>query len=106
MNTVEDLMTPVVICGLLDYSLEEIEWLMDHHKLHFLPIIDASSQCVCVVSSSDLVHWHNIKQEMSDSQAWEVCSKPVIEVSPDLPLMEAVELMVSNNIQHLVVCKR
>jgi len=96
-------MTPVVLSATLDYSMEEIEQLMERHKLHFLPIIDSALECVGVISATDLIRWHNIKQDASQVQAWEFCSQPAIKVNPNLLLIDAVKLMLSNDISHLVV---
>ncbi len=103
MDTVKDCMTPVVLSATLDYSMEEIEQLMDRHKLHFLPIIDSALECVGVISATDLIHWHNIKQDTSQVPAWVFCSQPAIKVNPNLLLIDAVKLMLSNDISHLVV---
>lgn len=101
MVTVKDCMTPVVLSATLDYSMEEIEQLMDRHKLHFLPIIDSDLECVGVISVADLIHWHNIKENAGQAKAF--CSQPAIKVNPNLLLIDAVKLMLSNDISHLVV---
>ena len=100
---VKAIMTDVVTSIELDYTVEELERIMDLHNIHCLPVIDNVGQCVGVVSTSDLIHWHNIKHRCEEILAWEVCTHQVIEVNPYLPVVEAVNVMVENSIHHLVV---
>ena len=102
-TTVNTIMTDVVIAIELDYTIAEVERIMDSRKIHYLPVIDNSGQCVGVVSHSDLIHWHHIKHRCETIQAWEICTHQVIEVSPYLSVAKAIKLMVDNSIHHLVV---
>ncbi len=101
--TVKDKMSRVVTRVPMSFTLGQVEKMMASHKLHCLPIVDNADQCFGVVSNIDLTCWHDLKLDFSSRQAWEVCTLPVIEVSPNLSIIGAAELMVANKVHHLVV---
>jgi CBS domain-containing protein len=37
--------------------------------------------------------------------AWEVCTHKIIEVSPNISIKEAAELMIKNKIHHIIISK-
>ncbi|AGS39691.1 MULTISPECIES: CBS domain-containing protein [Cycloclasticus] len=101
---VEDIMTKAVICGQMTDSVGMLEQLMNKAGVQCLPIIDNAAQCIGVISAIDLIQLHAIQASLrGDVQAWEICTEPVVEISPYQSLTEAAELMVSNKLHHLVV---
>ena len=57
-------------------------------------------------TNKTLTSEHAFKLDFNKRQAWEVCTLPIIEVSPHLSIIEAAELMVANNVHHLVVTRK
>ena len=100
---VKDVMSHAVSSVSLSFTLDRLESVMARHKIHCLPVIDNAGQCFGVISSTDLVYWHSRQLNIDELKAWEVCTQPVIEVSPNLSMMEAAELMIANNVHHLIV---
>ncbi len=101
---IEDIMTKVVICGQMTDSVEMLEQAMKKADVQCLPVIDNAAQCIGVVSAIDLIKLHGIQALVRDNlQAWEICTEPVVEISPYQSLTEAAELMVRNKLHHLVV---
>ena len=103
MITVKDVMTSVVTSATMDCSLDEIEQMMSVRNLQCLPIVDSARNCIGVISSVDILRCHSLRHKLEETQAWEICTQPATMVRPDLALSEAIELMVSNNIHHLIV---
>ena len=104
--TVKDKMSRVVISVSMTFTLDQVEKMMIKHNLHFLPVVDNTDQCFGVISNTDLSRWHGFKLDFNKKQVWEVCTLPVIEVSPHLSIIEAAELMVANTVHHLVVTQK
>ena len=104
MTTVENIMSTAVVCAKPGDSVLVLERLMEKMDIQCLPIINNACQCIGVISATELARLHNVKRWVGgEVQASEICSQPVIEVEPNLSIMEAVKLMLSNNIHHLIV---
>jgi len=101
--TIENIMTSVVVCANVDYSVTEVMDIMDTEELHCLPVIDNSGHCVGIISGTDLLRWHKLRKRSSDVDASEILSQPVITISPDVAILEATKLMVKNKVHHLIV---
>jgi CBS domain-containing protein len=104
--TVENIMTEIVVCAESDYSVQELMQIMDKENIHCIPVIDKKGHCIGVVSGADLMRWHKIRKRSNDVYAHEILSHPVITVSPEVSLQDAANLMVLNNIHHLVVLNK
>lgn len=87
----------------LDDTAEHVEEILDSHKLSCVPVIDSEGKCFGVISATDFVHFYIAHKNPKVEHAWEVCTHKIIEVSPDISVIEASELMVKNKIHHLVV---
>ena len=87
----------------LDDTVEYAGKLLDSHKLSCIPVIDSKGKCFGVISATDFVHFCNAQKNPKAKHAWEVCTHKVVEVSSDISVKEASELMVENKIHHLVV---
>jgi CBS domain-containing protein len=92
-----------VITVALNDTVETVEKVLDSHHLSCVPVINARGECFGVISAPDLVHFHNARKNPNAERAWEMCTHRTIQVSPDISVKEAAELMVKNNIHHLVV---
>ena len=92
-----------VITVELNDTVETVEKVLDSHHLSCVPVINAKGECFGVISAPDLVHFHNARKNPIAERAWEMCTHKIIEVGPDISVKEAAELMVKNNIHHLVV---
>ena len=101
---IEDIMTKTVVCGQMTDTVEAIEKIMDENGVRYLPIIDNAAQCVGTVSALGMVRVHDLQRSMTNElQAWQICSEPVVEVSPYQPVLDAIKLMVKEKVHHLVV---
>jgi len=92
-----------VITVKLNDSVETVEKVLDSNQLSCVPVINTQGECFGVISAPDLVHFHNARKNPIAERAWEMCTHKIIEVSSDISVREAAELMVKNNIHHLVV---
>ncbi|MGB5330491.1 MAG: CBS domain-containing protein [Gammaproteobacteria bacterium] len=92
-----------VITVALNDTVETVEKVLDSHHLSCVPVINAQGECFGVISAPDLVHFHNARKNPISERAWEMCTHKTIAVSADISVKEAAELMVENNIHHLVV---
>jgi len=92
-----------VITVALNDTVDTVEQVLDSHHLSCVPVINDRGECFGVISAPDLVHFHNARKNPSAERAWEMCTHKTIEVSPGISVKQAAELMVKNNIHHLVV---
>jgi len=92
-----------VITVKLNDTVETVEKVLDSHQLSCVPVINTEGECFGVISAPDLVHFHNARKNPIAERAWEMCTHKIIEVSSDISVKEAAQLMVENNIHHLVV---
>jgi len=92
-----------VITVALNDTVASVESVLDSHHLSCVPVINDQGKCFGVISAPDLVHFHNARKNPSAERAWEMCTHKTIEVSPGISVKQAAELMVKNNIHHLVV---
>jgi len=92
-----------VITVALNDTVASVESVLDSHHLSCVPVINDQGECFGVISAPDLVHFHNARKNPSAERAWEMCTHKTIEVSPGISVKQAAELMVKNNIHHLVV---
>jgi len=92
-----------IITVKLNDTVETVEKVLDSHQLSCVPVINTEGECFGVISAPDLVHFHNARKNPIAERAWEMCTHKIIEVSADISVKEAAELMVKNNIHHLVV---
>lgn len=102
-TTVKDEMSRLTTSIPMSSTLDQAEKIMASHNLHCLPVFDNANQCFGVISNIDLTRWRDFKLNFRKRQVWEVCTLPVIEVSQNLSVIEAAELMVANTVHHLIV---
>ena len=104
--TVRDWMHRGVITCRPDTRVDEVAETMDTKDISALVVIDEAGDAVGVISRTDLVnarfiqpyfkHWRGMNAE-------HLMSKPVISVTPDIGVKEAVELLRTRRIHRLVV---
>ncbi len=102
-KTISSLMTINILTVYDNDTVEKVEAIMDSHKLSCVPVIDSQGGCFGVISLTDLLHFHVLHKNPKAERAWEVCTHKVIEVDPDISVKEAAELMIRNQIHHIVV---
>jgi len=92
--------TPVTINAAADY--QEAFDVMEQKKMHHLPVTDDQDGVVGILARRDLQlaarYFHEHPAEIN-----EVMHTPVTTISPDAPLMEAVDLMMKDHIGCLPV---
>jgi len=102
-QSISSFMEKSIITVDLEDTVEHVEEILDSHELSCVPVVDSMGECFGVISATDLVHFNNSHKNPKAEHAWEVCTHKVIEVSPDISIKEASELMVNNNVHHLMV---
>jgi CBS domain-containing protein len=104
--TVSDAMHPGILACEPDASLSEVAQMMATHHVHCLAVVGISHdepQCGVwsVISDLDLV-----RAGLRDGEqltARHIAEQPLVTVEPSMPLRKAGELMLANEISHLVV---
>ena len=104
--SVRDWMHRGVVTCRPDTPVNEVAETMDAKDISALVVIDEAGDAVGVISRTDLVnarfvqpylkHWRGMSAE-------HLMSKPVISVTPDIAIKEAVELLRTRRIHRLVV---
>ena len=102
-NSITSIMEKNIITVGLDDTVEYAGELLGSHEFSCMPVVDSEGKCFGVISATDFLHFYNAHKKPKAEHAWEVCTHNVIEVSPDVSVKEASELMVKNKIHHLVV---
>lgn len=100
---ISSIMAKSVVVVRINDTVDRVEELLSSHKLESVPVIDLDGNCFGVISCTDLVHFHAMHENPRAKQAWEVCTHQVIEVSPDISVRKVAELMVENNIHHVLI---
>lgn len=104
--TVRDWMHQGVVACRPETPVDEVAETMDAKDISALVVIDQAGDAVGVISRTDLVnarfvqpylkHWRGMTAE-------HLMSKPVISVTPDIAIKQAVELLRTRRIHRLVV---
>lgn len=93
--------TPAITIG-TDTPYQTALRLMQDHKMHHLPVVDANSHLVGILAERDLLlaasHYLQTAIEVS-----EVMHRGVVTATPEMPIAEAASLMVKNSIGGLPV---
>lgn len=104
--TVGDRMATEPIVVRADASLSEAARLMDRHRLHGLPVVDAAGGLVGVLSQTDLTRARGTEHLWSNWPGLAVrhlMTSPAITVHASTPLAEAARTMERHRIHRLVV---
>lgn len=87
----------------MDDTIEEVERILNTHGFSSVPVVDAGGAVLGIITSRDLLHFHAAGRDPKTVSAWEICTYRPFEVSPDTPIGEVAELMVTHKIHHVVV---
>lgn len=108
-QTVRDWMHPGVITCRPDTPVDQVAITMDEKDISALVVVDEADNAIGVISRTDLVnarfiqpylkHWRGMSAE-------HLLSKPVISVSPDTRIKEAVAVLQERRIHRLVVVEQ
>jgi CBS domain-containing protein len=105
-RTVGELMhrDPVVVAA--DAPLSEAARLLDEHRVHGLPVVDAEGALVGVVSQTDLVRARatdHLWASWPGLRVRHLMTAPALTCRVDTPVHEAIGLMELNRVHRLVV---
>ena len=108
-QTVRDWMHPGVITCRPDTPVDQVAITIDEKDISALVVVDEADNAIGVISRTDLVnarfiqpylkHWRGMSAE-------HLMSKPVISVSPDTRIKEAVAVLQERRIHRLVVVEQ
>lgn len=104
--TVKDWMHRGVITCRPDTRIDEVAETMEAEDISALVVIDESGDAVGVISRTDLVNARFVQPYMKHwrgMNAEHLMSKPVISVTLDVAIKEAVKLLRARHIHRLVV---
>lgn len=104
---VVDVMTTDVITVTADTSIKEAARLMFRNRVSGLPVCDAQSCLVGIITEADFLRLEVARQEADDVQpvetVGEVMNPTVITVAPEAPIADAARVMVVNDVNRLPV---
>ncbi len=104
---VVDVMTTDVITVTADTSIKEAARLMFRNRVSGLPVCDAESCLVGIITEADFLRLEVARQEADDvhpvETVGEVMNPTVITVAPDAPIADAARVMVVNDVNRLPV---
>jgi CBS domain-containing protein len=108
-KTVQDWMHRGVITCRPETPVAEVAGIMDSHDISALVVVGENGAAAGVISRTDLVnarfiqpymrHWRGLNAE-------HLMTKPVVSVSPDTTIQEAVQLLNEKRIHRLVVVEK
>ena len=121
-----DVMTKAVATIREQETVHDALSIMTEHRLTSLPVVDSAGRCVGIVSQSDLI---DFARELDDAEESEtpssfaemliggarladvtheriddVMSDSVVTVTPNDPVVDVADKMLSNGIHHVPVC--
>jgi len=100
---ITSLMEESLVTVNLNDSAHTVEKLMFSNRLSCVPVVGPDGNCFGVISAPDLVQFHQARKNPITERAWELCTHKIIEVTPNISIRKAAQLMLKNNIHHLVV---
>lgn len=103
MLRVRDMMTRHVVSLSGDTTIDRAAWRLASEGISGAPVRDQTGKIIGVISNSDLVAPH--VEQRGEVVVKDVMTAGVWAVHPDAPALEAVELMVTQNIHRVVVIR-
>lgn len=98
---VVDLMTARVVTAMPGTELKHAAELMVKHRVSGLPIVDSIGTLVGMITEADFLR---MEVEGADgAHVSDLMSSPVLTVTPELPLVEAARLMLSEDVNRMPV---
>lgn len=89
----------------IEDTIEQADAILASHKISAVPVVDAKGVIFGIISSLDLLHFHAAKKNPKAVRAWELCTYKPIAVSPETPAIEVANLMLENNVHHILVAE-
>jgi signal-transduction protein with cAMP-binding, CBS, and nucleotidyltransferase domain len=86
-----------------DTTIENVLYDIDWNSTPCVVVIDNNKTVIGIISEQDMVYAESIGVKKSDLKAWEVCSKNLIKIAPEDTLRGALQLMVDNKVNHVLV---
>lgn len=102
MPTIDHYMTLAPYCVSPSDNLEYARTMLDRHSIRHLPVVDGN-ELVGVLFERDLVALENIPTARPKSIEVRYLMKPALSVSSNMPLDEAVNLMIEHELDCIVV---
>ncbi len=105
-RTVGELMHEEPIVVRVDAPLAEAARLLDEHRIHGLPVVDADGALVGVVSQTDLVRARatdHLWSSWPGLQVRHLMTSPALTCRASTPIQEAIGLMELNRVHRLIV---
>jgi signal-transduction protein with cAMP-binding, CBS, and nucleotidyltransferase domain len=102
---ISELMTSPVHTVGMDDCVQQVEIKMNLHHVTSVPVVDDKGSVFGIISSPDLIHFHETHKNALSVRAWEMCTFKPVAVPFDAEVEEVANLMVSHRIHHIVITK-
>jgi predicted transcriptional regulator len=86
----------------VDDSIRKVEAFLAVNRLSWTPVVGDHGVPVGVISAADLIKFHATNGD-PDTAAWRLCTYKPLSVAPDASISAVAQLMVQNNVHHVVV---
>ena len=103
MRIVKEIMTPTVQAIHRDESIREAERIFVMQNISGAPIKDGADNLVGFVSKTDIIRFDSSGEDSTYTRLHEIASPIVITIDASLPINEAAQKMLQEQIHHLVV---
>jgi CBS domain-containing protein len=87
----------------MDDTIAQVETLMNARGLHWVPVVESDGAVVGVISATDILQFHALKQNADQTRAWQLCTYRPIVVTPDTPAEQVARLMAERRVHHVAV---
>ena len=84
-------------------TIENVLYDIDWNSISCVVVIDDDKNVIGIISEQDMVYAESLGVKKSDLKAWEVCSKNLIKITPEDTVLGAIQLMVDNKVNHVLV---
>jgi len=109
LHCVADVMVSEVVTAAMDASLLEVAELMADHQVSCVVICENVGDRplpIGLVTERDIIQFHSLALDLTQTQANEVMSSPLFTLSPAASLWEAHETMNKQRVRRLIVVGR
>ena len=84
-------------------TIENVLYDIDWNSISCVVVIDDDKNVIGIISEQDMVYAESLGVKKSDLKAWEVCSKILIKITTEDTVIGAIQLMVDNKVNHVLV---
>jgi predicted transcriptional regulator len=98
---VRDIMHKGVIACKPEAPLEEVVRILCDTDIHAIIVMESENEVKGIISHFDLIGYY--EEDLTKHKAREVMSSPVIDISPEAPVIEAAKLMLEKDVHRLLV---